>query len=79
MNSELDRSLAKELRDTLVTNCEIHLLREILVKYRKMGFSSERLSRLLHTLRIGATEEVEERILELMDIASGFCAPDLRL
>lgn len=79
MNAELDSVLDRELRDALERNCDVNLLRAILVKYREKNFSSESVYRLLDALRIGATEDIEDRVLELMDIVSGFCSPDMRV
>jgi len=79
MNVELDSDLDKELRDALAENREIEELRAILVKYREKNFRSESVYRLLDESRIGMPEDIEDRILELMDIVSGFCSLDKRV
>lgn len=79
MSAELDRILDRELRNALERNYDVNLLREILVKYREENFSSGSVYSLLDAIRIGATEDIEDRVLELMDIVSGFCYPYMRV
>ncbi|HTH61498.1 MAG TPA: hypothetical protein VL689_15235 [Paraburkholderia sp.] len=79
MNVELDSVLDRELRDALARNYDFNLLRAILVKYREKNFSSESVYSLLEAIRIDVTEDIEDRVLELMDIVSGFCSPDMRV
>lgn len=77
--NELDSVLDRELRNALEKNCEFELLRVILVKYRDMGFSSDSVYGLLDVMRVSVAEDVEDKILELMDIVSGFCSPNMRV
>jgi hypothetical protein len=79
MNAELDSVLDRELRDAVERNCDFNLLRAILVKYREKNFSSESVYAFLDTMRNGVTEDIEGRVLELMDIVSGFCSPNMRV
>ncbi|WP_420283438.1 hypothetical protein [Serratia liquefaciens] len=79
MSAELDRMLDRELRNALERNYDVNLLREILVKYREKNFSSGSVYSLLDAIRIGATEDIEDRVLGLMDIVSGFCYPYMRV
>ena len=51
----------------------------ILIEFRDKGMSADSALSTLRLLRADAGEEVEDRILEIMDIASGYCAPDLRV
>ncbi|WP_144594407.1 hypothetical protein [Burkholderia sp. KBS0801] len=78
MTVELDRVLDNALRDALEKNGELGLMRAIIVKYRDQGFGSDSVYALLDAMRNGAAEECENKILELMDIVSGFCRPDMR-
>jgi len=77
--TELDVALDRKLRDALEASAEFGLLRDILVKYWERGFSSEAVYELLSSMRDGVTEDIEERILELMDIVSGFCSLNMRV
>ncbi|MDN7908564.1 hypothetical protein QZM18_31240 [Burkholderia diffusa] len=79
MTTELDVALDRELRDALEASADFGLLRDILVKYRERSFSSESVYELLGSMRDGVTEDIEERILELMDIVSGFCSSNMRV
>lgn len=79
MTTEVDIVLDRELRDALEESANLDMLRAILVKYREKGFSPDSVNELLGTLRSGVTEDIEDRILELMDIVSGFCAPIMRV
>ncbi|RQS02232.1 hypothetical protein DIE07_34670 [Burkholderia sp. Bp9002] len=79
MTTELDIVLDRELRDALETSANLNVLRTILVKYREKGFSQESVGELLGAMRSGVAEDMEDRILELMDIVSGFCAPNMRV
>ena len=79
MTAELYVVLDRELRDALEASADFGVQRDILVKYREKGFSSESVYELLESMRDGATSDIEERILELMDIVSGFCSPNMRV
>ncbi|MNL22110.1 hypothetical protein D3C87_1434370 [compost metagenome] len=79
MNTELDSELDRELSDALRINRDFTLQRSILVKYKEKGFSSESVYKLLGTMKIGVSEDIEDRILELMDITCGFCSPNMRV
>ncbi|MBF5010424.1 hypothetical protein [Burkholderia pseudomultivorans] len=79
MTNKLDIVLDQELRDALDKCAKLDVLRTILVKYRDKGFSQNSVNELLATMRNGVAEDVEDRILEIMDIVSGFCAPNTRV
>ncbi|OMG71640.1 hypothetical protein [Burkholderia ubonensis] len=79
MTTEIDIVLDWELRDALERNANLDVLRTILVKYREKGFGSESVNELLSAMRNCVAEDIEGRILELMDIVSGFCAPNMRI
>ncbi|WP_080435599.1 hypothetical protein [Burkholderia ubonensis] len=79
MTTELDIVLDRELRNALENGANLDLLRAILVKYREKGFGQNSVNELLGQVRGDVTEDIEDRILELMDIVSGFCAPNMRV
>jgi hypothetical protein len=79
MTGELDGMLDCELRQALIEGVEIPLMRNILVRYRERDFPPQAVYELLDSMRVGAGEDIEDRILELMDIASGFCSPHMRV
>ncbi|CAG2159121.1 hypothetical protein LMG26411_06456 [Cupriavidus numazuensis] len=76
--TELDGELDSELRDAL-KSCELDFLRTILVRYREKGFDSESVYGLLEAMRNNVSDDIEDKILELMDIVAGFCAPGMRV
>ncbi|WP_241303113.1 hypothetical protein [Burkholderia stabilis] len=79
MTNELDIVLDRELRDALEKSEKLDVIRTILVRYRDKGFSQNSVNELLAAMRNGVAEDVEDRILEIMDIVSGFCAPNMRV
>ncbi|WP_081082305.1 hypothetical protein [Burkholderia diffusa] len=79
MTNKLDIVLDRELRDALNKGAKLDVLRTILVKYRDKGFNQNSVNELLTAMRSGVAEDVEDRILETMDIVSGFCAPNMRV
>ena len=79
MTAELYVVLDRELRDALEASADFDVLRDILVKYREKGFSSKSVCELLESMRDGVNSNIEERILELMDIVSGLCSPNMQV
>ncbi|MBB3257526.1 hypothetical protein F4827_002391 [Paraburkholderia bannensis] len=79
MMAELDSVLDKELRDAIEKDFDLALMRTILVKYREKGFGSASVYEMLDAMRSNAAEDAEDRILELMDIVSGFCSSNMRV
>lgn len=51
----------------------------ILRMWCERGLTAEDASRALGRLREGVDERFEDRVLEIMDVASGFCRPELRV
>lgn len=54
-------------------------LRAILVHHERNGLPQCAAYDALHALRARLTGRDEDRLLELMDIVAGFCAPHLRV
>ena len=79
MIGDLDVVLDSELRYALSRQDAMAVMRNILVKYRDRGFGQKSVYELLNSMRKDADEDLEDRILELMDIASGFCSPHMRV
>lgn len=58
----------------------LEALRTILKHYADQGGNKEEAYSILQKLRVEAVNDlVEDRILELMDIVSGFCSPHQRI
>ncbi|MDX9669425.1 MULTISPECIES: hypothetical protein [unclassified Pseudomonas] len=75
----LDKPLDDELSGALKRGGDLLSIREVLLKYRDKGFSAASVNELLGSMRGDADEELEDRILEVMDIVSGFCTPALEV
>ncbi|MDX1909685.1 MAG: hypothetical protein SF053_21790 [Bacteroidia bacterium] len=78
-----DSILHQSLRDILTSSDEIGsawLLQaaEWLGRYRDMGGTQPSAILLLESLRYEQDEGWEDRVLEVLDIAYGFCKPELR-
>ncbi|WP_322066522.1 hypothetical protein [Burkholderia ubonensis] len=79
MTTEIDIALDRELRDALEKSANLDVLRAITVKCRGKGFDSESVNELLAAMRDDTVEDIEGRIMKIMDIVSGFCAPIMRV
>lgn len=79
MMKTLDKPLDDELSGALRRGHDLLSIREILLKYRDKGFSAISVNELLGSMRGDADDELEDRILEVMDIVTGFCAPALEV
>ncbi|NAN50256.1 hypothetical protein EX349_03550 [Pseudomonas protegens] len=79
MLEALDRRLDEQLSSLLRAGADIESMRNILLLYRDRGFSAAAVYNYLASLRLEAAEVVEERILEAMDIASGYCSAACRV
>ena len=51
----------------------------ILRKYRDQGTTAKQATEPLEAMRAGADEETEDRLLEILDVVSGFCRTELRV
>lgn len=66
--------LSKELEDAILTGLPLPQLVSTLREYRRHGVTRDEVQLVLEALRDRAPDEsVEDRILEVMDVVSGFC------
>lgn len=64
----------RDLESSIASNMSIRSIVERLHEYRRLGARREEVLEVLETLRKQAPDEsVEDRILEVMDFAAGFC------
>ena len=75
MIDEFAREVAEALQREPATDGAEQVLR----KWRAKGLTAETALLALESLRAGADEATDDRILELMDIVAGFCAPHRRI
>lgn len=69
------------LQAALVHEPDLLRLRALLVSYRDAGGSQSELIARLERMRAAVAHEPlrEDRVLDLLDFATGFCGPHLRL
>ncbi|QIH06273.1 MULTISPECIES: hypothetical protein [unclassified Pseudomonas] len=79
MPEVLDAELDEQLSCVLHGAADLEAIRQVLVLYRDKGFSAQAVYRYLGQVRAGAVDAVEDRILEAMDIASGYCPAGCRV
>jgi len=79
MAEVLDDGLDQQLTRVLHSALDLQAIRQVLVLYRERGFSAQAVYDRLAHLRLEAVGAEEERILEAMDIASGYCPARCRV
>lgn len=79
MLNALDTGLDQQLWSRLQAGAEIEAIRDVLVQYRDQGFTAQAVYAYLQCLRLEATEDIEDKALEAMDIASGYCSAGCRV
>jgi hypothetical protein len=67
------------VKDALKRQAGLAEFREILREHRDLGLTRQDACDALEGLRGGMDESTEDRVLEVLDVASGFCAPHLRV
>lgn len=79
MLEALDTGLDQQLASRLRGGADLEAIRDVLVQYRDKGFTAQAVYNHLQFIRLEAPEDVEDRILEAMDIASGYCSTGCRV
>jgi hypothetical protein len=70
-----DAHLCKELEGAIMAGHTLRQIVSILREYQRLGIGRDEVRIALESLRERAPdEEVEDRILEVMDVVSGFCS-----
>ncbi len=70
-----DQQIVEQLDTVIASNAPLGQIVNVLRKYREAGVAREEAMGALETLRSQAHDEIrEDRILEVMDIVSGFCS-----
>jgi hypothetical protein len=68
-----------EIREAIVREASDEELVRIVRAHKNLGLTKSAALQALATLRSSVTDPQEDRILDLMDIVSGWCAPDQRI
>ena len=67
--------LARELEGVITTGLTLRQIVSTLREYRRQGITRHEVQHALEAIRDETSDEaVEDRILEIMDVVSGFCA-----
>lgn len=75
----MSEKLRKSVEQHLARASSLDELIAIVRWHRDRGESQEAVYATLESLRSGLDEAAEDRLLELMDVVSGYCRPELRL
>ena len=71
--------LAAALREAVARDADLFELADLLRNYRDAGGTRAEALAILGALRADVTESTEDRILEVMDFAAGYCQPRFRI
>ena len=75
----MSKTFEISVRDALARGASLDELILILKEWRDLGLTAESVTEILEQMRKNSDQEAEHRILEMMDIATGFCRPELRV
>ena len=77
---EIICSVDCELRAAIYKKADLLVIRYILESYKRHGVKSSEVISLLEEFRLDLVNEaIEDKILEVMDIVSGFCSPHMKV
>lgn len=75
-----DFDIRREMEDALAGDSSMDEIWSLLREFHSRGVSQDELLQFLENLRASApSEQYEDRILEVMDLVSGFCREDQAL
>lgn len=73
------KQLKEDLKKGLI-NDDLLELRKYMIKYKDTGGNQKETMEILEELRLSAkTEEIEDKMLDLMDFVVGFCSPHMKI
>lgn len=71
--------LAEAIAQALARGASLAEIAALLRRLRDIGLSQAAVYEAVEASRAGAEDREEDRLLEVLDIVSGFCAPGLRV
>lgn len=75
-----DLEIQQELASQISAGADLIQLHGLLSQCKRRGLTAEEVAHALEQLRSSVTSESDEdRVLELLDVVRGFCAPHLKL
>jgi len=73
-------NLESEIKEALQKNVSLPTLVDLLYQYKQIGGLQKEAYAILEKIRDNDIKEsMEDRVLELMDVVSGFCSQDKRI
>ena len=72
-------SLQEEIRKSLEKSEDLSTIREVLIRYKTSGGKRDKAYAELKDLQNAINPYHEDRLLEIMDIVSGFCSSHLKV
>lgn len=75
----MSADFSQAVRNALASGCSLEEGVALLGEYKEKGVTREQVRAWLQELRAEADESSEDKILELLDVVTGFCAPRLRV
>lgn len=72
-------TLSKEIYVIICKNSSNEDIRDFLLDYKNKGMTQKDMYNALELLRKNMTDEEEDKLLEVMDIVSGFCIQSLKI
>jgi hypothetical protein len=71
--------LKTEIGDALRRAAPLEEIVDILRKYRDQGLTAKSAAETLEAMRSTFDAQTEDRLLEVLDIVTGFCRPEIRV
>lgn len=75
----MDDQFESTIRDAIESDASLTEIAALLREWRDRGLSSEVAASVLEELRVKLDIDDEDRVLEVLDLVTGFCAPHLRV
>lgn len=75
LGQAMSEELAVEIAEAIRRDAPMEEFVAILRSYRDRGVTAESAYGTLDRMRVGVDDRTEDRILDVMDVVSGFCAP----
>ena len=75
----MDDQFESTIRDAIRSDASLPEVAALLREWRDRGLSSEAAASVLEKLRVQFDVDHEDRVLEVLDLVTGYCAPHLRI
>lgn len=75
----MSNGLRTEIGAAIERGASLEEIVGILRKFRDQGTTAKAATEVLEAMRAGADERTEDRLLEILDVVTGFCRPEYRV